>query len=134
LVLLADGHADTCELYATCLKLLGFETTAVCDAAEAFAQAWQVRPDLIVTDLSAPGFSGWELIHDVRRDPRTREIPIVIVTGDALPRTRERAMREGCAAFRLKPCLPEDLAATLREIVNCRHAHDAMAAVINGNL
>src|SRR5579862_9444660 len=91
LVLIADGHADTCEMYAAVLGSLGFETTTVSNGAEAFVQAWRVRPDVIVTDLAGPGFSGWELIHDVRRDRRTRKIPIVIVTSDSFPRTRERA-------------------------------------------
>jgi hypothetical protein len=43
LVLLADGHADTRELYATALTSLGFEATIVSDDADAFAQAWQTR-------------------------------------------------------------------------------------------
>jgi len=124
LVLLADGHADTCELYATALSSLGFETTTVSDSAEAFAQVWRVRPDVIVTEVSGPEFNGWVFIHDVQRDPRTRDIPIVIVTGDGLPRTREQAVREGCAAFRLKPCLPDDLAVTLRAVVNGGDAHE----------
>src|ERR1051326_8704611 len=82
LVLLADGHADTRELYATALRSLGFETTTVSYGGEAFAQAWRLRPDVIVTELSGPGFGSWELIRDVQRHPRTRDIPIVIVTGD----------------------------------------------------
>src|SRR5882724_10375686 len=99
LVLLADGHADTCELYATALRSFGFETTTVTDGAKAFAQAWLLHPDVIVTELSIPGFSGWEFIRDVKRDPRTRGIPVVIVTSDGLARAREQAIREGCSAF-----------------------------------
>lgn len=123
LVLVADGHADTCELYSTSLKSFGFETTSATDGAAAFAQAWQAHPDIIVTELSVPGFSGWEFIQDVKRDPRTRDIPVVVVTGDCLPRARERANQEGCSAFLLKPCPPEDLAATLREVCNGTQAH-----------
>jgi len=128
LVLVADGHADTCELYATSLAFLGFEITTVSDGADAFAQAWYVRPDVIVTDPSLPGLNEWEFVHLVKCDPRTREIPIVIVTGDGLPRTRERAIREGCAAFRLKPCLPEDLAVTVREVVNGGRGHEQQSS------
>jgi len=124
LVLLADSHADTCELYASALRSFGFETTTVSDGAEAFAHAWHVHPDVIVTEVSVPGFRGWEFIRDVRRDPRTRDIPVVIVTSDALPGAREQADREGCSAFLLKPCLPEDLAVTLREVVGTTQAHD----------
>jgi two-component system, cell cycle response regulator DivK len=124
LVLLVDGHADTCELYATALRSFGFETTTVNDGATAFAQAWRVHPDIIVTELSVPGFSVWEFIRDVKRDPRTRDIPVVIVTTDGLGRAREQAAQEGCSAFLLKPCPPEVLAATLREVCNSTHARD----------
>jgi CheY-like chemotaxis protein len=124
LVLLADGHADTCELYATSLSTLGFETTTVSSGADAFAQAWQTHPDIIVTEVSLPELDGWEFIRDVRRDPRTRDIPVVIVTSDGQARARERADQEGCSAFVLKPCLPEDLAMTLRGVLNEWYAHD----------
>jgi CheY-like chemotaxis protein len=112
LVLLADGHADTCELYATVLRSLGFETTTVTDEARAFAQAWYGHPDIIVSELSVPGFNEWEFIRNLKCDRRTRDIPVVIVTSDVLARARERADRQRCSAFLLKPCLPEDLALT----------------------
>jgi CheY-like chemotaxis protein len=67
LVLLADGHLDTCELYADALESFGFETMTATDGAGAFAQTWHIHPDIIVTELSVPGFSGWDFIRDVKR-------------------------------------------------------------------
>src|ERR1051325_5623028 len=95
LVLLVDSHDDTRELYATALQSLGFEIATVGDGAEAYAHARQMHPDVIVTEVWLPRLDGWELISEVRHDPRTRDIPIVIVTADGHPVARERAQRDG---------------------------------------
>jgi two-component system cell cycle response regulator DivK len=124
LVLLVDGHDDTRELYATALQSLGFEIATVGDGADAYARAWQMHPDVIVTEVWLPQLDGWELISEIRRDRRTRDIPIVIVTADGHPVARERAQRDGCAAFLVKPCVPDDLAAELREVLNRQPLHD----------
>jgi CheY-like chemotaxis protein len=117
LVLIVDGHEDTRELYSIALASLGFETDTVGDGADAFGRAWNTHPDIIVTEISLPRSDGWSLVLDLKRDPRTRNIPIVVLTGHTEPTVRERAHREGCAAVLLKPCLPERLATGLRELL-----------------
>src|SRR5258706_6913182 len=105
-VLLVDGHDDTRELYTVALKSFGFETITASDAARAFERAAQVRPEIIVTEVALPGFDGWSLVRDLKRDERTRDIPVVILTGYAEPPVRERTGREGCVAVLVKPYLP----------------------------
>src|SRR5690348_4036503 len=117
LVLLADGHADTCDLYAESLACFGFEVLTVADGENAFEHAWKAHPDVIVTKVCLPELDGWHLIRDVKHDARTRNIPVVIVTTDDRRDARSRANQEACSAFLLKPCLPEDLAETLRQVV-----------------
>jgi CheY-like chemotaxis protein len=124
LVLLADGHDDTRELYAVSLNSLGFETTSIGHDENPFTRAWLTHPDIIVMELSLPGLDGWEFMRHLRADPRTRAIPIVIVTSDSRALARERAAREGCAAFFVKPCLPEPLACALREALDQSHPVD----------
>jgi len=117
LVLIVDGHDDTRELYVIALASFGFEAVAIDDGALAFERAWQAHPDLIVTEISLPQLDGWSLVEDLKRDSRTRDIPIVVLTGHNESRVRERAERDGCAAVLVKPCLPETLADTLREVL-----------------
>jgi len=128
LVLLADSDADTCELYATSLRSFGCETTTVSDDAQAFTHAWRTHPDIIVTELCVPGFGGWAFIQNLKRDARTRDIPVVAVTSDGHPGSRERAVQEGCSAFLLKPCLPEELFVALRAVLNHSQADDHASA------
>src|SRR5438105_7288336 len=114
LVVIIDGHDDTRDLYAQALSELGFEAVAIDDDAHAYERAWESRPDIIVAELTLPHSDGWHLLQRLKSDPRTRSIPVVVVTGQAASEVRERAEREGCAAFLVKPCLPDDLAIQLR--------------------
>jgi CheY-like chemotaxis protein len=116
-VLLVDAHDDTRELYTVALKSFGFEAITAADAAQAFGRASHVHPAIIVTEIALPEHDGWSLVRDLKRDGRTRDIPIVILTGYAEPAVRERAGREGCAAFLLKPYLPKELAQVLCELL-----------------
>ena len=122
LVLIVDGHGDTRELYVDALSALGFEPIAVDDEAHAYERAWELHPDIIVTELTLPRSDGWDLVQRVKSNPRTRAIPVVVLTGVAVPGVRERAEREGCAAFFIKPCLPDELAVHLRQLIE-RTAH-----------
>ena len=118
LVLVVDDHDDTREMYVLSLGLFGFEAIGAADGQQACHRAWEFLPDIVVTDLTLRGGDGWQLIQDLQRDARTRDIPIVLLTGHAAPSLRERAESEGCAGFFLKPCLPDDLAAELLNVLN----------------
>ena len=117
LVLVVDDHDDTRELYVHSLALFGFEAIGAADGQQACRRAWESRPDIVVTDLTLRDGDGWQLIQDLQRDARTRDIPVVLVTGHAAASLRERAEREGCAGFFVKPCLPDALATELRNVL-----------------
>jgi two-component system, cell cycle response regulator DivK len=118
LVLVVDDDDDTRELYIETLAMLGFDTLDAADCEQARQQAYDSYPDVVVTDLTLRGDDGWQLIQDLKSDARTRDIPIVLLTGDAQSTSRDRAARAGCAAYIVKPCLPDDLAAQLRHVLN----------------
>jgi CheY-like chemotaxis protein len=117
LVLIVDHDLDTREMYMVALSNLGCDALGAADAAHAYCQAWEARPDVIVTDVALPKTDGWTLVRDLKADPRTRDIPVVVLTGSVAPSLPARARTEGCAAFLLKPCLPEDLVAELRQVL-----------------
>jgi CheY-like chemotaxis protein len=118
LVLIVEAHEDTRALYALALSATGFEIVAVADGAEAFRHAWEIHPDIIVTDLPMPNCDGWQFLHDLKRNARTRDIPVVAVSGYVQQSLRERAERDGFAAFFPRPCLPDELAAGLRQVLD----------------
>ena len=118
LVLIVDDHDDTRELYVQSLGLYGFEAIGAADGEQACRRAWELHPDIVVTDLTLRGGDGWQLIQDLQRDARTRNTPVVLLTGHAAASLRERAEREGCVGFFVKPCLPDELATKLQNVLD----------------
>jgi len=118
LVLVVDDHDDTREMYVQSLICFGFEAIEAADCDQAYRRARDFHPDIVVTDLTLDGGEGWQLIQDLKREKRTQDIPVVLLTGHAAPSVRERAEHEGCAGFFLKPCLPDELANELRHVLD----------------
>jgi CheY-like chemotaxis protein len=109
-------------MYTVGLSASGFDVVPAPDGNDAFQRAWMTHPDVIVTEVALPPTDGWGLVHDLKLDPRTRDIPILLLTGYSQASIQDRAVREGCVAVMIKPCLPEQLALGLREILS-RHVY-----------
>jgi CheY-like chemotaxis protein len=117
LVLVVDDDDDTRELYVESFVLFGFGAIGAGDCDEAHRLAWDDHPDIVVADLTLRDGDGWQLVQDLKREPRKRHIPVVLLTSRADPSLRERAEHEGCAGFFVKPCLPDELATEVRHVL-----------------
>ena len=80
-VLLCDDDPDLTEVLGELLTQRGYRTVRVTDARDAVHHARRQPPDVIVLDLRMPGMSGWEAIEELKADPRTADIPIVVMSG-----------------------------------------------------
>jgi two-component system, cell cycle response regulator DivK len=118
LVLIVEGHEETRAFHALALSAMGFDVVAEQDGTEAFRRAWEIHPDIIATDLPMPDYDGWQFLQDLKQDARTRNIPVVAMSGDVQRSLRERAERDGFAAFFPKPCPPDELAEGLRHVLD----------------
>jgi CheY-like chemotaxis protein len=104
-------------MYALGLSLAGYRVLTAQDAPSAIGQLAREPLDAVVTDLTFPGTSGWDLIEAIRSGPSTRQLPVVVLTGHSNPTIASRARQTGCAALLTKPCLPDELARTLHTIL-----------------
>ena len=120
LILVVDDYQDAREMYAEYLQFSGFRVAEARNGNEAVAQAFSLKPDLILMDLSLPGMDGWEATKLLKADERTKHIPVVALTGHALAGASEGAKRAGCDSFVTKPCLPDDLVVEVRRMLNVR--------------
>jgi CheY-like chemotaxis protein len=118
LILVVDDYQDAREMYAEYLQFSGFRVAEAKNGNEALEQAFALKPDLILMDLSLPGMDGWEATRRLKADEATRHIPIVALTGHALAGASEGAKRAGCDSFVTKPCLPDDLVVEVRRMLN----------------
>jgi CheY-like chemotaxis protein len=72
----------------------------------------------LVTDIHLPFMDGFELIERVRRQPRLSRLPLVVVSGDADPRSPERAFRLGADAWFTKPYSPAEVRHKLEQLID----------------
>lgn len=126
-VLLVEDDRAGRLLYAEWLAHAGFTVSQAHNGLQALERALDVTPDVVVTDLNIPGIDGFELTRRLKQDPRTRDVPVLAVTGyAAFASDPGRARRAGCDAVLPKPCSAEDLEAAIRNLIGdsgrSRHA------------
>jgi CheY-like chemotaxis protein len=114
LVLVVDDVVHGRALCAEYLELRGFRVLMAGDGLGAVDMALAMQPDVILMDLSMPVLDGWEATRLLKKNARTRSIPVVVMTAHEMASAHEEAREAGCSAVFVKPCLPADLEAELR--------------------
>jgi len=121
-ILIAEDDSDTRDLYAHYFRSAGLRVETVADGVEACRRTVELMPDLVVMDLSLPDMDGWEATRRLKADQSTAHIPVIACTAHKFGPSVERALVAGCDAYVVKPCLPEDLLATIRRVLSRRTA------------
>ena len=117
LVLVVDDEPDIRELVALRLTRASYRVATARDGVEAFESAIELRPDLVVLDVTMPGQDGFETSRRLRADPRTSHVPVVFLTA----RTREDDVTTGYArggdGYVTKPFDPGELLARVDALI-----------------
>ncbi|MEA2558567.1 MAG: two-component system, cell cycle response regulator DivK [Acidobacteriota bacterium] len=105
-VLLVEDDVETRLAYRALLEHAGWSVHEASDGEQASQIVAGVLPRVVVMDISIPGIDGWEMTRRLKLDERTRDVPILLVTGHALDEDRQRARDLGCAGYLVKPLSP----------------------------
>jgi CheY-like chemotaxis protein len=81
----------------------GYRIVLAEDGAQAIALAHAERPDLILMDLGLPRINGWEATRQLKADPATQRIPIIVLSAHAMTNDRDKALQAGGDDFDTKP-------------------------------
>lgn len=117
LVLVADDHEETRLLFQEALQAAGFTVSFAEDGRQAVDLAGRHRPALVIMDLSMPALNGWEAIRALKLGSETNGIPILVVTAEAMHRSRELAVAAGCDGYLTKPCEPDELVRQVKTLL-----------------
>src|SRR5687767_7749155 len=109
LVLLVEDFDDAREMYTDYLEFSGLRVAGAADAVRGLQMADELQPSIILMDAALPGLSGWDAIKELKANPRTKHIPVLMMTGHVLGDAKERALAAGADGFIPKPCLPDEL-------------------------
>ncbi|HZS26670.1 MAG TPA: response regulator [Candidatus Angelobacter sp.] len=117
LVVLVDDSISVRKFVGRMLEKAGYRVKLAADGLEALEIVTQTHCDLVVTDLEMPRTNGYELLSHLRQDAQTRGIPVMVVTSRAGAKHRERAMKEGAAAFLTKPVQEDQFIAAVGDLI-----------------
>jgi len=87
------------------------------DGESGVRAAQEELPDLILMDVQLPKMSGLDATRQLRADPRTARVPIIVITSYALSGDEQKARDAGATAYIAKPYSPRDLLSKIREII-----------------
>ena len=102
-ILIIEDNVDNLELVRFLLEKAGHQTYSAFDGRQGLEMARQLRPDLILLDLTLPAIDGWHVAKMLKGDPATQSIKVVALTAHALPGDRRRALNSGCDGYISKP-------------------------------
>ncbi|MFI6091879.1 PleD family two-component system response regulator [Streptomyces sp. NPDC051218] len=114
-VLVVDDNKVIRQLIRVNLELEGFEVVTAADGAECLDVVNQVRPDVVTLDVVMPRLDGLRTAARLRSDPRTRDLPIVIVSACTQYEVAG-GLEVGVDAFLAKPFEPAELLGIVRQL------------------
>lgn len=113
-ILLVDDQEMDRMLLATVLARLDLDIIEAGNGRTALKLLQEYAPHLIVSDVTMPGMSGFELLKQVKETPGIDTIPVILITGDEKVETRDQAFRLGAADFTIKPIVIHDFLPRVR--------------------
>jgi two-component system phosphate regulon response regulator PhoB len=119
-VLVIEDDASIQEVLRYSLVQAGFEVKIVGSAEEAQLAVTKVLPDVVLVDLMLPGISGSAFARQLRQNPRTRDLPMIMVTARADESDRVAGLEIGADDYLPKPFSPRELVARIRAVLRRR--------------
>lgn len=119
-VLVVDDEAYILNILDFSLGAEGFDVVTATNGEEAVNRARQLRPDLIVLDVMMPVLDGYETCRALKRDPSTKEIPIILLTAKTRDVDKRLGFEVGAVDYIIKPFSPSRLIERIVEILGCR--------------
>jgi CheY-like chemotaxis protein len=122
-VLAIDDDPQVIGLYERYLTPQGYYVIPLTDPSKAKEQAMKVKPYAITLDIMMPGKDGWSVLMDLKSDPSTRNIPVIICS---IVEQADKGFSLGAADYLVKPILEEDLVCALDRLNKNGTIHEVL--------
>lgn len=116
-ILVIDDDLQLLKMVRLMLERVGHEVETVSTGKRGIAMAAENQPDLAIIDVMMPELNGYDVVKQLRADPQTKDVPIMILTARSQPVDKKMALDAGANSFMSKPVTAQELTARVDEIL-----------------
>lgn len=116
-VLLIEDEPNIIQAVSFILSRDGWTVDTHADGSTALDEIARRAPDVVILDVMLPNKSGFDILADLRADPETATLPVLMLTARGQTKDRELAERMGASRFMTKPFANDEVLAAVRDLV-----------------
>ena len=117
LVMVIEDEKEIRDLVRYNLEKAGYRVAAAADGEDGLKQLFASRPDALVLDLMLPGINGLEIVREVRGEPLTHDLPVLILTARSAEMDKLLGFEQGADDYLTKPFSPRELVARVKALL-----------------
>jgi PAS domain S-box-containing protein len=122
-ILAIDDDPQIISLYERYLQPQGYQVVALSDPTRAVERVKLLKPLAVTLDIMMPGYDGWRVLTDLKSDPETRDVPVVVCS---IIEDKEKGFSLGAADYLVKPILEDDILDSLDRLNPDGRIHDVL--------
>lgn len=134
LVLVVEDDPKICDLIKYNLERAGFATVIAPNGEEGLRLLAESHPDAILLDIMLPGHSGFEVLRQIRSEPVTQDLPVVLLTARSTETDKLLGFEQGADDYITKPFSPRELIARLRALLRRAQSITGATSIATGDL
>jgi DNA-binding response OmpR family regulator len=128
-VLIVDDDLETLRLVGLMLQRQGFEIVAASNGTQALGMARTEKPVVIILDIMMPDLDGYEVTRQLRKDPDTTNIPIILFTAKSQTEDKLVGYEAGADDYLTKPVHPAELITKIKKLVELGRSRETTSAI-----
>jgi DNA-binding response OmpR family regulator len=117
LVMVIEDEKEIRDLVRYNLEKAGFRVAAAADGEQGLQQLFAARPDALVLDLMLPGMNGLEIVRELRAEPLTHDLPVLVLTARSAEMDKLLGFEQGADDYLTKPFSPRELVARVKALL-----------------
>ncbi len=129
LILVVEDETRIRDLIKYNLERAGFRAAVASDGETGLEQVFASRPDAVILDIMLPGQSGIEVLRQIRAEPTTQDLPVLLLTARSTETDKLLGFEQGADDYLTKPFSPRELVARMRALLRRSHAASAPASI-----
>src|SRR5688500_3140852 len=116
-ILVVEDDENARDIFSTILRHHGFEVREARNGAVVLELARELRPAVVLMDLSMPVVDGWTALRQLKADERTAAIPVVALTAHSMQGDRQRTVDAGFDGYLSKPIDPNNIVTEIKRLI-----------------